>query len=83
LKIDRNSKSAQIKLNDSLQIYSLINTPSTLQKQDLITLLSLDSFGVSRIYKKHMVWILISNSDKGFALEEKLKNSHFGNVDNS
>ena len=67
-----------------MSIYSLINVPARMTKDELIQKLELegkDSF--SRIYKKNFVWLLIveNNLSENDKFEEKLKKIYFGEVD--
>ena len=66
-----------------MSIYSLINVPARMTKDELIQKLELegkDSF--SRIYKKNFVWLLIveNNLSENDKFEEKLKKIYFGEV---
>ena len=80
VRLDKTNKTAHLKLSDSAKIYSLINVPSKMEKEELEKLLSLDNFDFSRIYKKYFVWMLVLDNAFNIGFEDKLNSSSFGEV---
>jgi hypothetical protein len=65
---------------DSHKVYSLINVPSTLGKDDLVKALSLSELETIRIHKKYFVWMIVIDNIYAEKLENKLKYSILGEV---
>lgn len=66
-----------------MTIYSLINVPAKLNKDDLLNEIELQGkeSWFSRFYKKYFVWLLITeNNSESQKIEENLKKVHFSNV---
>lgn len=83
LKLDSLQNNCSIIINDEMAIYSLINVPAKISKEELIKLLGLQGKEqcFSRFYKKYFVWLLITELDsESQKIEESLKRAQFGEV---
>ena len=66
-----------------MKIYSLINVPAKMKKEDLIKELSLEGKNYfSRVYKKYFVWLLVAENNlaENDKFEGTLKKIYFGEV---
>ena len=79
--MDNNHKNCTIQINDDMKIYSLINVPAKMTREDLIKELNLTGKNYfSRIYKKYFVWLLVAENNNNDKFEEILKKIYFGEV---
>jgi len=80
LKIDKINKTFSLQFSDNFTVYSLINVPSKMKKDELIKHLALDEYPFLRIYKKCFVWMLIRDGNTSDNFEQKLLYSYFNEV---
>lgn len=74
LKISESKEIATYEIDSNLVIFSLLNVPQKMAKDDLLQLISIDSNKLLRIYKKSLFWILVVNKEQNFLeLCDKLK----------
>jgi len=81
VKLDQNKGTCTIVIKDEMAIYSLINFPPKLTKDDLEKELGLEGKNYfSRIYKKYVVWLLVAedNTAETDKFEDKLKKIQCG-----
>ena len=80
LHLDNLTKTCRLDLIDSHKVYSLINVPSKMEKDELIKALSFSEFEIIRIHKKYFVWMIVLDSRHADRFENHLKYSSLGEV---
>ena len=74
-KISENKESAAYEIDKNLVIFSVLNVPQKMNKDDILQLLCVENHKILRIYKKSLFWIIVVNSEENFQeVSNKLKN---------
>ena len=80
LKLSENQEAASYEIEQNLVVFSLLNVPQKMSKEELLSMLNLDSSQVLRLYKRSLYWILVTTEDYQ-VVEKRLKEIQFEDKD--
>lgn len=70
IKLNEEEGEVEILVEDSFCMFSLINVPQKMAKEDILAFLTLSTNEIERIYKKSIFWIIITKFNE---TEEKIE----------
>lgn len=70
--------SFNINIDDEIKVFSVINIPQKMKKEEIFETLKLDNNTLLRIYKKSLYWYIVLNSEEAAnKLRNTLENTSF------
>lgn len=61
IKLSNNQETVSYDLPDGLTVFSILNFPPKKTKEEIAKLIELDNLSYSRLYRKSLYWILVTN----------------------
>ncbi len=74
IQISPNKELAHYEIEPKIAVFSLLNVPQKMTKEELLTLTKLDPANLLRVYKKSLFWIIVVDENLSFNITKtKLK----------
>jgi hypothetical protein len=78
IKVSDDNETGSININENIVVFSLINLPQKLSKEEVLKNLGIDTELIIRLYKKCLFWILVTEKPQSELIEKKLSCVTFG-----